>query len=175
MDISPKLEYRKKVPYLAIRTEVQMTEISQKLVPLIAEVSDWLEVNNIASAGPPFFLYLKMEQNTLLVDVGFPVLASDSGSGRILSGYFPEGNYLTATYFGPYTALPRVHAALDNWGKERGINTFGQRIEFYPTDPAIEPNPQLWQTDVAVKVPDDINVEEFLGNNTFSEYGNRSV
>jgi effector-binding domain-containing protein len=157
MDIETKVEDREAQNYMAIGVKVQRQEIPETLPPLINQVSDWLEKNNIVPEGPAFFRYLKMEGNMLEVEVGIPVGSKINGNGHIKPGVIPGGRYAVATYYGHYSNLYQVHTTLEKWGKEAGMKFKGARTEFYPTDPNIEPNPDKWQTDITIMLADDHN------------------
>jgi hypothetical protein len=68
-----------------------MNEIPTVLPPLIPEVKAWLKKNNITPDSPPFFQYLRMDNNNqLLTEVGFPVKAPVKGDDRVGPGSFPR-------------------------------------------------------------------------------------
>jgi effector-binding domain-containing protein len=155
----PKIERRSEQPYFAIRKEVHMHDISAVLPPLIPKVMGYLKAKKADQAGPPFFLYLSMNENgDLLTETGFPVKNSDEGEGEIIAGSFPEGNYAIITYTGDYKNMMDAHVALEAWIAESGLTekrnvtdeetTWGGRTEFYVTDPDDEPDPAKWVTDI---------------------------
>lgn len=57
MNIKPKIEFRKELKYAAIEGRLKREEIPEMLPPLIPEIFNWLEKENIKSAGP-FFLVI---------------------------------------------------------------------------------------------------------------------
>jgi effector-binding domain-containing protein len=116
------------------------------LPPLIPELFDWLDLKKMKPAGAPFFRYLNMEGVTMHVEVGIPVPSHITGDNRVRPGSFPEGEYVKVIYTGPYSNLPQVHSELEKWKDKNNIRVKGGGAEFYPTDPASEPNPEKWQT-----------------------------
>lgn len=148
MENAIKVEDRLEQPYLAIRSQVTMPEIPAKLPPLIPEIIRWLESRGIEAAGPVFFNYLEMEKGQMTVDVGIPVKVKQTGDERVQAGSFPAGRYVIYTHLGNYSELPEVHQMLDEWSRKSNLRLKGPCVEFYPTDPAIEPNPANWQTDI---------------------------
>lgn len=162
----PKVEECKEQPYVAIRTKVNMDKIPEVLPPLIPQVFNWLTKNNIVPVGPLFFQYLCMDKNNdLVAEVGVPVKDNVKGEGQIISGSFPPGYYATVTYIGDYKHIREAHIALRDWVKkndykekeefsENGIK-WGRSIEFYLTDPAKEPDPDKWRTDIVLLVEED--------------------
>lgn len=164
MTTAPKVQFHDEQYYVAIRTKVKMSDIPAILPPLIPEVFQWVEKNNITQSGPCFFRYLSYDSDDqLLVDVGVSTQTQAKGDGRVIPGSFPAANYVTVTYTGDYKELCHVHMALESWMKENGVKEgsqkvdgkeYGARTEFYITDPQEEPDPAKWQTDVSILLAD---------------------
>ena len=162
MTTEPKIEFFEAEPYLAIRQQVSMDEISTVLPPLISEVFIWMEKEKIEGNGAAFFRYLSMdEHNNLIVDVGVPTKMKVTGDDRIISKVFPEGDYAALTHTGDYKNLRQAHMLLDEWilqngYKDRGVTDDGKlvgcRVEFYVSDPASETDPEKWVTEVCILV-----------------------
>jgi len=65
-------------------------------------------------------------------------------------------------YRGPYEGLYEANGALLDWIKEQGLtidvkaspdgDRFGCRLEIYLTDPAVEKDPEKWETAVAIRL-----------------------
>lgn len=161
MFTEPKLETRPAQPYVAIPASVTMAQIGIVLPPLLNDLFQWLKVQNIAPAGPPFFRYLVIDMaNTLKMEVGIPVVNPSVGAGRVQSGILPAGRYAVVLHTGPYEQLEQATAALLAWAKEHGVawrtHRVGQdevwdaRIETYLTDDQTESDEQRWQTEIAI-------------------------
>ena len=114
----------------------------------------------IAPAGPPLIRYLVIDMaGELQIELGVPVAAPVTASGRVQPGVLPEGRYAVLRHTGPYDGLRASNAALLAWAKEKGIafdtwETAGGaawrcRAEHYLTDPSQEPDPAKLETDVA--------------------------
>lgn len=162
MTTEPKIEFLEAEPYVAIRRKVSMAEIPTVLPPLISEVFIWMGKEKVEGNGAPFFRYLSMdEHNNMIVDVGIPTKIKVTGSGKIISRTFPEGDYAALTHTGDYKNLRQAHMSLDKWIKENGYKDrgvmdddqlVGCRVEFYVSDPATEPDPEKWVTEVCILV-----------------------
>ncbi|HEV7620923.1 MAG TPA: GyrI-like domain-containing protein [Flavisolibacter sp.] len=157
MITEPKLIHREEQPFAAIQTTVAMNEISRALPPLIPEVFEWLNKNGIERNGFPFFQYLSIDkEGKLLTAVGVPVKSQVQGNGRITSGSFPRGKYVSVIYNGDYKNIMEAHMALEKWIKESkeakhenlDNKALGMRAEIYMTDPQKEPDTDKWQTEV---------------------------
>jgi effector-binding domain-containing protein len=164
MTTEPAIQFHEEQYYIAIRAEVKMSDIPVVLPPLIPEVFQWMEKNNVIQTGPCFFRYLSYDSDDqLLVDVGVPTAAQAKGDGRIITGSFPAANYVTVRYTGDYKELYHVHMGLESWMKEKNIKEgsqqidgkeYGARTEFYITDPQEVPDPAKWETDVSILLAD---------------------
>jgi len=160
--MEPKLEYRNEQPYVAIRTQVTIP-FGDVLDQLFPEVFAWLEKQGSVPTRAPFIRYLVVEMPRLDIEVGVPVETAVSGDGRISAGVLPAGRYAVLVHTGPYDGLLDATARLLAWAEENGIvwqtskdgKTWGARIEFYLTNPAEEPDPQNWQTELAFLVAAD--------------------
>ena len=153
MDIKIRIEYREAQNYAAIRKQVSFQQIPKELPQLIPEIKNWLAGKNMKPAGPLFFNYLAMNGSQFDVEVGFPVDVKFEDEARVKAGEFEAGNYLVATYFGPYQHLHEVHAALQKWAGENQVHISGPGTEYYVTDPATEPDENKWQTDIVAQIP----------------------
>lgn len=75
----------------------------------------------------------------------------------MIGGMLPGGRYGVILNTGPFDDLMGAHMALMAWGKANGITwqtadngkVWGVNIEFSITDPAEEPDPQKWETEIA--------------------------
>jgi effector-binding domain-containing protein len=160
-----RVEQRVDQPYAAIRTEVGMGGFGEVLGPMWGEVFGWLGRRGIEPAGPPLIRYLVIDMaHGLQIDVGVPVVGPISGDGRIIGEVLPGGRYACLTYTGDYGGLVGANAALQEWAAEQGLpfdkhatergDAFGGRIESYLTDPAEEPDPSRWETEIAYRLAD---------------------
>ena len=162
MIAEPKMEHRNEQPYVAIRTQVGIP-FGEILGGLWGEVIAFLTNKGIPPSGPPFIRYLTTDMEKKLdIEVGFPVANDVSGNDRMFAGVLPAGRYAVLLYFGDYENLVTVTAEFLAWAEKNnivwqtsttdGVEWWAGRIEWYPTDPAKEPDPQKWQTELAFLV-----------------------
>jgi effector-binding domain-containing protein len=159
MSATPEIIERSAQPFVAIGAEVTMGQLPG-LADRLGEVFGWLAERGLTPAGPPFFRYqiIDMERQ-LRVQAGVPVPAAVSGDDRVTAGVLPAGRYATATHVGPYDGLIEANSDLLQWAKEQGLEWdcldaedgehWGCRLEIYLTDPAQEPDPAKWATQLA--------------------------
>jgi len=162
----PKLEQRDEQPYIAIRRQVTKQEIGPVLGDqVVPDVFTWLESKGVAPAGAPFFRYLAIDmtgEGHFDIEVGIPVATAVPGAGIVTAGVLPAGRYAVLVNTGPYDDLVDAHTALHAWGEANGIvwqtaddgKSPGVMLESYVTNPAEEPDPQKWQTDIVYLVAD---------------------
>lgn len=157
----PRLEERSAQPYVAIRRTVKMGGLGRLLPPLLDEVQAWLNAERIRPTGAPFFRYWRtdMDANRFVVDVGWPVAEAVAGEGDLIGDTLPAGQYAVILNTGPFDDLFAAYNALHDWAAANDLTwqisadkTWGARVEHYLTDPADEPDPQQWQTEVALLV-----------------------
>jgi effector-binding domain-containing protein len=161
----PKLDDRAAQPYAGIRTKVHMSEMGGDLVPrLLGEVFDWLGAQGVAPAGAPFMRFHVIDMAASMdIELGVPVAAPVSGNGRIKPGVLPAGRYASLVYTGIANGID-ANRALIEWANANGIawdrwddpdgDAFASRYESFLTDPADEPDPADWETEVAIKLAD---------------------
>lgn len=155
----PTLQERTSQPYVGMRRQLPPRDIGRDLPPLHDVLMGWLRSKGVAPSGAPFFRYLRvdMEADLYEVEVGWPVASLVQGEGDIIGGSLPAGRYGVILNTGPFHDLMGAHMALMAWGKANGITwqtaenykVWAANIEFYLTDPAEEPDPQKWETEIA--------------------------
>jgi effector-binding domain-containing protein len=156
------MEYRHEQPYVAVRTQVGIP-FGELLPGLWGEAMALLTGKGITPSGPPFIRYLITDMDKKLdIEVGFPVATVVAGNDRVSAGVLPAGRYAVLSYFGPYENLVAVTTEFLAWAEKNaivwqtstsdGIEWWVGRLEWYPTDPAKEPDPQKWQTELAFLV-----------------------
>lgn len=156
----PRIATRLAQPYIAIGRRVILTDIAKTLPPLIPELFGWLARNGHAPGGAPFFRYLTIDMERFLdVEVGIPLAAPIPGDENVHAGTFPAGRYASLMLTGAYDGLVAANAALQIWARENGHHwamtksaageEWACRLEIYLSDPATEPDPANWQTEIA--------------------------
>lgn len=155
----PRLEWRDATPFLAIRTRARIADIGATCSPLVDTLFGWMAEHGVAEAGPVFFRYVRVDMaGELDIDVGVPVHAPlPAGDGRVRPDMLPAGHYAMLTHIGPYDGLMEAIARLLAWGEQQGLRwqaCAGQRgwvarLEFYPTNPAEEPDASKWVSELA--------------------------
>jgi effector-binding domain-containing protein len=159
---TPQLVERSAQPFVAIRSEVKPTELSQAIDSAFSRLFAWLGEAGIPPAGAPFIRYKVVDmERKLHVELGVPIAAPVEASGDIHAGSLPAGRYAVSIHQGPYSGLRDANAALLQSAKQLGVEwdttptpdgeAFAARLETYLTDPSKERDPAKFQTELAIK------------------------
>jgi effector-binding domain-containing protein len=132
----------------------------------LPEVFGWLGSRGIELADAPFFKYNVVDMDRELeIEVGIPVAEPVEGEGDVVAGTLPAGRYVTVTHAGHPDELVQVITDMFAWADDQGLEwdadetpageRWACRLEFYRTDPAVEPDMNKWETVLAFKLADD--------------------
>jgi effector-binding domain-containing protein len=158
----PSVIERAPQPYICVPRTVTMATLpsaADEIPGLLA----WLATHGTEPAGPPFIKYNVIDMaRELQVEAGVPVAAPVAGDGQVRAGTLPGGRYAAVTHVGPYDQLvPAVRRLLD-WAQGQGLTwdkqdspegqRWGCRLEIYPVNPAEQPDPAKWETELVFRL-----------------------
>ena len=135
-------------PTLAIRRPVRRGAVGAALGEMLPAVRAVLERAGVAPAGPPYARFDAVDDEVLDLEAGVPVAEALRGDGEVVAGELPAGPAAVTWHPGPYEGLPEAHRAILDWLADQGRRASGVSWEVYWTDPADEPDPTKWQTEV---------------------------
>jgi effector-binding domain-containing protein len=164
VDAGPEIMQRAAEDYAGISAWVTMTTIGS-VADRIPELFGWLGARGIAPAGAPFFRYHVVDmERQLHVEAGVPVASPAEDDGDVRAGKLPAGQFVVMTHTGAPDTLQAATAELLAWADARGLafelsrtdagEEWGCRLERYLTDPAEQPDPSKWQTQLAFRLAD---------------------
>jgi effector-binding domain-containing protein len=147
------IETRAEQPYAAVRGTVT-PETFGKIADRFLEVMQWLADRELPATGAPFLRYLRVTAEEFEVEAGIPTVAEVPGEGEVFTATLPAGQYLVALHEGGPDGLAAVTDQLLAHAVrfDRDGETWGARLETYFTDPAVEPDPSRWTTEVAIRL-----------------------
>jgi len=159
----PTIVERAAAPYAAITVRVTMDKLGEVVPPLNGEVFAWLAAHGGAPNGPPFWKYNVIDMaRGLEIEAGATVAQSVAGDGRVIAGTLPAGRYVTMRHVGHPSTLMAATAALLDWATQHGLTwdvnpspdgeRWGARLEFYLSDPSVEPDMNKWVTELAFRL-----------------------
>lgn len=133
-----------------VRSTLAVDEIARFVGRAIGAVSEVLAGQGVAAAGPPFARYHRLEAGRFDVEAGFPTGGSVEASDGVVASTLPGGPVAVLAYVGPYEEMEPAYAALAAWIAGRGGAPTGDPWEVYLSDPAQEPDPAGWRTDIVM-------------------------
>ena len=160
--MEPTIVERPAQPYVGIQRSITMTTFPE-IADRLPEVFGWLGRRGIAPAGAPFFRYHLIDMaRELRVEAGIPLASAVEGEGEIVPGVLPAGRYVRTTHRGHPQELLGVTADMLTWAARQGLRfdksdtdegeVWGSRLEFYLTDPAVEPDMNNWEHELLFKL-----------------------
>jgi effector-binding domain-containing protein len=158
----PRVVSRDAQPYVALAHSTGVAGL-RAAAHSLPDVFAWLARRGEAPAGPPFFRYLTVEMPERVdVEVGVPLARRLEADDGLVAGTLPAGEYATLIYHGAPSGLVRATAVLLEWGAREDVRwdaeptaageRWASRLEIYRTDPAVEPDPDRWETELAFKL-----------------------
>lgn len=138
--------------------QAQPTAVSIETLP-VPEIGPWfariygvlasvIAAHGAGLAGPPFARYHKLPDGRFTVEAGFPVTAPVGPDGDERPSQLPGGQVAVTIHTGPYDEMEAAYEALADWvGSHHGELT-GDPWEVYLSDPATEPDPATWRTEI---------------------------
>jgi len=115
MPATPEIVNRTEQPYVAIRTQVTMSQLGG-VGARLGEVFGWLAARSVPPAGAPFFKYNVIDMaRELEVEAGVPIAAAVKGDLHVFAGVLPAGQYATLTHVGHPDDLINATQDLLDW------------------------------------------------------------
>ena len=161
----PVKNRRKKQPYLAVRSRLLARQIKKQGMLFLPEVRRFMTERGIDATGPAFLRFHAIEAAGEM-DIEFGVFTDRpyAGNGPVRPGILPAGSYVSATWFGPYEALPDVDVMLMGWSQQKRMEwdtvsndggvSFGCRISIFHKTPRIETDAARFEPEVAIRLRD---------------------
>ncbi|MCG8925675.1 GyrI-like domain-containing protein [Lentzea sp. CC55] len=149
------IETRAGQPCATVKATVT-PETSAEIADRFPEVMRWLADRELPVTGAPFLRYLRVSTEEFEVEAGIPAVAEVPGDGEVFTATLPAGQYLIALHEGGPEGLAAVTDGLLAHAVrfDREGDRWGARLETHFTDPAVEPDPAKWATEVAIRLAD---------------------
>lgn len=135
--------------YLSIRDTINQMQMSNIHGKLFSEINNFMDENNITSDLAPIVIYHFWSDTLVDIEAGIQIKDSiEDKNSRVKLNYIATGNYVTATHYGVYERIPETYFSINEWMRKNEVQVIGPPWEVYITDPALEPNPEKWQTQI---------------------------
>ena len=129
-----------------IRLTIPRAEIQTVMGPAIAEVMAAVTAQGLAPAGPVFSHHLRMDPDTFDFEVGVPVKAPVSATGRVKASRLPAVTAARTVYAGPYEGLGSAWCEFGEWIAAEGHKPAANLWECYAAGPESNADPATWRT-----------------------------
>lgn len=151
---SPQIAHSPRQSTVFIHLTVPRSQIQQVMGPAIQEVMALLAAQGVRPAGPVFSHHLRMDAATFDFEVGVPVTAAVTPSGRVRTGELPAARVARAIYQGPYQGLGDGWGALMQWIAAHDHRPADDLWERYVAGPESNSDPLTWRTELVRPLKD---------------------
>lgn len=127
---------------------VPRDEIRHVMGPGLNELMSVLAAQGIVPAGPWFTRHLKIPDHSFDFEISVPVASPVTATGRVKPSQLPSMKVARTTYHGPYEGLGDAWGKLRVWVTSNGHTPAENLWECYVTDPASNPDPATWRTEL---------------------------
>lgn len=125
-----------------------VSEIGGWLAGVLPAVAAHLERRGGGPAGPPYARYHRVGEGRFAIEAGFPSSAVVEGEGDVKASQLPGGLAATAMHVGPYSQMAAAYEGIMRFVADEGGMAQGDPWEVYLSDPAENPDPSTWRTEV---------------------------
>jgi effector-binding domain-containing protein len=133
-------------PAAVIRLTIPRAEIQTVMGPAIAEVLAAVAAQGLAPTGPVFSHHLRMDPETFDFEVGVPVKAPITSTGRVHASQLPAATVARTVYRGPYEGLGSAWCEFGEWIATEGHKPAANLWECYAAGPESNADPATWRT-----------------------------
>jgi effector-binding domain-containing protein len=144
--------------YMYNTTAAKMEEVGLKMGPLMGQVMNFMQQQNIPMAGAPFTIYNQVNEleNSVIFSAAIPVkekINTPMGS-PVLNSYMAPVTAVKMTLKGDYKNLPETYSQGQQYLTQNGyeLHPSAKMFEVYLTNPEEEPNPADWITEVYIPI-----------------------
>jgi effector-binding domain-containing protein len=146
--IEPELVSEEPVTTAVVRGVVPVTGLPEFFDASFRELVTTTTEQGVALLGPAFALYRGPFEETVDLEVGFPVDRPVQADGNVVASELPGGRLARVTHSGSFDGLGEAWARLAAWLREKGCSPAAQRWESYVTQPSPDMDPRDLRTDL---------------------------
>ena len=131
-----------------IRFTIPRAEIRHVMGPGIQEFTSTVRAQSIGPVGPWFSRHLRMRPETFDFEIGVPVSAPVTPTGRVITGQLPAARVARTVYRGGYEGLGDAWGQFDSWIAVQGLTPASNLWECYRLGPETSADPANWETEL---------------------------
>jgi effector-binding domain-containing protein len=137
-------------PTLVMMAKLPVSGIAEFLGRAYSAVAEQMSKEGLDFAGPPFGRYRPLDEEftEFEIEAGFPVDRPGEGGGEVVGSMLPGGAVAVVTHIGPYDQMRPGYEAILRWIEEHDGHPEGPAWEVYYSDPAEQPDPSTWKTEI---------------------------
>ena len=154
---TPQITQTQAQPAAVIRLTVPRSEISKVMGPGIEEVIEAVIAQGIGPAGPVFSHHFRVDPEVFDFEVGVPVTAPVTPTGRVRAGTLPAATVARTVYQGPYDDLAKAWGAFMAWVRAEGHTPAPNAWERYLAGPETSDDPADWRTELNRPLTDAVS------------------
>ncbi|PHR14804.1 MAG: AraC family transcriptional regulator [Aequorivita sp.] len=144
--------------YMYTTSVSKMSELGEKMAPMMEEVMNFITKNNLNMAGMPFTIYNEVDNanGTVIFSTCIPVkeqVITPEGS-PVVCGFMDPVKAVKISLKGNYEHLSEAYTKGRQYIDKNGhqIDPDRKMFEVYVTDPGEVPNPADWLTEVYIPI-----------------------
>lgn len=145
---SPEIVELEPQEAVAVRGDVATADLPAFFARAFHEAAEAANVSGVQIVGPPFGFYPEMPTETVVVEAGFPVATPAEAHGNAHRLVLPGGRAVRVTHVGSYETMEQTYEELQAWMAEHDLEPAAGMWESYLSDPAAQPDPALWRTQI---------------------------
>ena len=144
--------------YMYTTTASKISQVSEKMQPMITQVSNFMEAQNIERIGNPIVLYNEWNESngSAIFSAGYftPSEVITPLDADVLNGNMPNQKVLKTVLKGKYENFEEAWNKAYQYIEENGleVNQETKPFEVYLTNPEETPNPANWVTNIYIPV-----------------------
>ena len=151
---TPHIEKTPAQTTAVVHVTCHKSEIRNAMGPGLKELMSTLAAQGIVPTGRWFTHHRKLPGETFDFEIGVPVGKPVTPAGRVKGGQLPAATVARTVYHGNYEGLPAAWPQLEAWIVAQGRKSAPFLWETYVTDPATNPDPATWQTELTRPLAD---------------------
>jgi len=145
---SPEIVQISAQPTAIIRFTIPRSEIQRVMGPGHADLMETIAAQGIAPTGPWFTHHLRMDPETFDFELGVPISAPLSATGRVIAGELPAATVARTIYHGGYEGLGDAWGEFGAWMDGAGHTQAPNLWERYIAGPESSSDPAAWRTEL---------------------------
>ena len=135
-------------PTAVIHLTIPRSEIQTEMGPAHQELFSTLAAQGITPTGPWFSRHFRMDPATFDFEVGVPVSAPVTPTGRVAGSRLPAAQVARTVYRGGYEGLGAAWGEFESWIRGAGLKASPELWEICAAGPESGSDPARWRTEL---------------------------